>query len=159
MTFPITFMPGTGGDYLKLWGYFSLFECYPEELVKHFRMDNLFPGDLVTISFRSSSYTITDSFPRYLYINDFVFESIEVRPGLKVEVDVVDGVAQLAEAGLNPDGFQPNARYFEQALDQKGKGVPLTELSKVYAGVTVDEPTIVRGYVGYSFPRETKQSA
>lgn len=141
LTLPISFI----GQ--KIWGDYLV----PAELAKEINVASLYPGDIVTFSFWNSGIGHTTFFPSMMSIGDYSFESVHVSHGLMLEASVIDGVVQLEEAGLDSNSFAYSPSYFTSAMRPRGGATPLEGLDKVFIGVTVENPAVIRGYADHAF--------
>ena len=112
------------------------------------------PGNVFSFDVECDGVIITEAMPLGTCFENGTVYSGTVTKGLMVEVPVEDGEVKYCDAGLNYPcilTYEKGHHMFEYAENQDGSCVHVSELTKVYVGVSAENPTMPLGLMAYPF--------
>lgn len=143
-------MTGQIGEMQYLWGDYALPDFWADWIKK----SNLLPGNVFSFDIECEGVFILDTIPLQIRPIHGTVYSGTVTKGKMVEVPVENGEVKYCDAGLNYPcilTYEKDRHLFEYAVAENGTCVPVSELSKVYVGVSVEDPTMPLGLMAYPF--------
>lgn len=133
-----------------LWGDYTLPYFWKDWIKKSARL----PGSTFSFDIECEGVEILESLPQQIALINGVIYSGSVTKGKMVEVPVENGEVKYCDAGLNYPcilTYEKGNHMFEYAENKDGSCVHVSELTKVYVGVSAEDPTMPLGLMAYPF--------
>ena len=143
-------MTGEVGRMQYLWGDY----VPPYFWTDWIKRGALFPGNTFSFDIECEGVEILESLPQQIALINGVIYSGSVTKGRMVEVPVENGEVKYCDAGLNYPcilTYEKGHHMFEYAENRDGTCVHVSELTKVYVGVSAEDPTMPLGLMSYPF--------